>query len=338
MKRSIIVGAVLFGAALIVVLIGLLTNPVSIPDGTAAGLGIAGRLLLAEPSGVSILDLSTGQLKPLFAAEQNGLVTAAARSPDGKTLALSYAPPAGLIQFGYTNLYTLPFDGSSPPHLLVDGHQRDVIATPTWAADGRSILYYRSGPTADGLSTQRNIERVSIAGGDPEVMRTGGFSPDLSRDGHKLAFVAAPDLTSPDHLTVSSADGSSAVTLADGDQFLTIDRPRFSPDGQWIVFSANEAPRVRAAPIDWAGLLGGVKVASAHSIPTNDLWRIAASGGQPTLLLRLQSDGLMADYAPDGSHIALVTIQGLYILNADGSGAVRIDQTHTFTSVEWLPD
>ena len=336
MKRAYWFGAALFGAALIVVIIALLTNPITIPDAPAASLEIDGRLLLAESTGISTLDLATGQLRPIFTAEPGGQVTAAMRSPDGQLLALAYAPPAGLIQFGYTNLYVLPADGSGMLRLLVDGHQRDVIAGPVWAADGRSIVYYRSAPSANGLSTERSVERVALDGGDPQVVVPGAFSPDLSRDGARLAYIASPDLTSPDHLTAAGVDGSGAVTLAGEQQFLTIDRPRFSPDGRWIVFSADEAPKVRAARIDWAGLLGGVRVASAHTIPTNDLWRIAAAGGAPVRLLFLQADGVAADYSPDGTHIAVIGSSGLVVMNADGSGAVRIDHGHTFTSVEWL--
>lgn len=345
MRRAYLIGGLLFGAALVVAAITLITNQVSIPDAPAPDLHLSGRLLLAGQEGASILDLGTGGFSAVFTPGQGGLLTAASLSPDGSTLALAYAPPSGaMIQFGYTNLYSLPVDGSQPPKQLVDGKSRDVITSPVWASDGRTIDAVRSGPSADGLVTQLSIEAVAFPSGVSKVVVADGFSPDLSADGAQLAYVAMTADGSADSLFVAAVDGRGPVKVAGGQKFLAIDRPRFSPDGQWIVFSGDQSPfaantQSRRAPgADWTDLLGGVRTASAHSMPTSDLWRIAASGGTPQKLIKLLASGIMADYSPDGEHIAFITAQGLYVMAADGTGAVRIDKRNTFTSVEWLPD
>jgi Tol biopolymer transport system component len=338
-KRAHLIAAILFVAGLIVAVVTLLSNQVSIPDGASSGLGIEGRLLLAGQDGVSIFELATGDSRAVFTPEPRGMLTAAALSPDGSTLALAYAPPPdGLIQFGYTNLYTAPLDGSQPPKLLVDGKLRDAIAGPVWAADGKSIVYTRSGPSADGLAAQLSIERIAIAGGEPQALVVDGIAPDLSADGARLAYVAVAVDTAADSLYIANADGSGPAQLAGSDRFVTIDRPHFSPDGRWIVFSGDQAGfAAEARPgVDWVEMLGGVRTASAHNIPTADIWRIPAAGGAPNKLLKLLASGISADYSPDGRHIAFISTQGLYVMAGDGSRAVRIDRGNGFTSVEWM--
>jgi Tol biopolymer transport system component len=176
-----------------------------------------------------------------------------------------------------------------------------------------------------------------------QTLVRGGFSPDLSPDGATLAFVAPSRGSANDRLYTTPVDGGDVALVAGSDQFVTVDAPRFSSDGGWILFSGDQSP-FAATPsansepgIDWTLVLGGVKAASAHTTPTSDLWRLPATGGTPTRLVRLLADGISADTSPDGAHIAFVTVLGLYVANADGSGAARID-TARYTSVQWLPD
>jgi Tol biopolymer transport system component len=343
MRRSYLFAALILIAGFGLALAGFVTNQVSIPDARMADLGISGRLLVArEQAGVSTYDLASGEVTTLFAAPPRTLIAAATLSPDGATLALAYAPPPdGPIQFGFTNLYILPADGSLPPQLLVDGHNHDVIANPVWSTDGRSVTYVRSGPSADGLTTQLSIERIAFPGGDPQVVVASGFSPDLSADGERIAYVAVPQGSSADSLFVAEADGGHPIRLAASDRFLSIDRPRFSPDGEFLAFSGDPAPFTASSPareLDWTALMGGVRVASAHTVPTSDIWRVPLSGGEPTKLIKLLAQGIAFDYSPDGRRIVFITTQGLYLMNGDGSQPVRISDLSDFKSVEWLAD
>lgn len=337
MKRAYLIGGILLAAGVIVSAIALLTNRITIPDGRLQDAHLRGRLVLASGDGVTSLDLVSGAQTTLFKAEPKSALTAAAISPDGKTLAISYAPPAALIQFGYTNLYTLPADGSGGLALMVDGHGRDVITGPVWSADGKHILYTRSGPSADGMTTTQSVEEIGYPAGGASTMVKNGFAPDVSADGTKLVYVTLPEGAAGDSLMIAGMDGSQAAEVAGEKEFLSIDRPRISPDGTLIAFSGDAAGMSQGrAGLDWAEALGGVRVASAHTIPTSDIWAIPAAGGTPVRLIKLLASGIALGFAPDGKQIAFVTTQGVYVMGNDGSGAVRILQGDGYQTVMWV--
>jgi eukaryotic-like serine/threonine-protein kinase len=76
----------------------------------------------------------------------------------------------------------------------------------------------------------------------------------------------------------SDADGSRAVQLTNMDPFATTGSPRWSPDGQRIVFDSN------------AG--GGYQV-----------YEISAEGGQPKALTTGKSNSFIGAWSPDGRSI-----------------------------------
>jgi Tol biopolymer transport system component len=343
-KRAYIIAAAFLVVGLSIGIAELVTNQVLIPDVPTGSLHLHGRLLLAQQQGVFVYDLSSGSAETLFTPDQGGLVAAAALSPDGSTLLLAYAPPAGFIQFGFTNLYGMPAGGSEPPHLLVDGQQQDVIYGPLWSGDGASVTYVRSHASSGGLASQLSIERIGYPGGTARTLVANGFAPDLSADGQRMAYVAVGQGTLFDSLYVADPEGRQAVALAGGERFQVIDRPSFSPDGLTLLFSGDEKPfaagahPVQPRMIDWADFLPGQRIASAHNITVSDIWTISAAGGKPRRLLKILAEGIALDYAPDGQHIAFVTTHGLYIMNADGSQPARISARNQLQSVQWLPD
>lgn len=341
MKRAYITGGLFLLAGLIVSVAGIIVTRVSIPDAEVSALNLDGRLVLAhENNGVSILDLSSGESQHIFTPTERGLVTSAALSPDGTMLALAYAPPEGLIQFGFTNLYVLPVDGADEPTILVDGHTQAVIYSPVWSPDGENIVYVRS--QAAGLGVQLSIERIAYPAREPEIVVESGFAPDLSTDGGRLAYITAPRSSSFDSLLLANNDGTQPADLVGGDAFVSIERLSLSPDGTTIAFSAEENPLAATHSGSPVGqtlhTVFGVSRASAHDEASiSDIWAISTAGGTPHRVAKTSAVGIVLDYSPDGEHIAFVTSEGLYIMGSDGSGLARISEQSLLRSVQWVP-
>jgi len=344
LKRFYIFGAVLFLIGAGAALYGILANRVSIPGANITELDLEGKLVLAhEAEGVSILDLATGHTEMIFTPEPKGLLTGATLSPDGQTLVAAYSPPPeGLVQFGFTSLYKVSIGGSSAPEVIVDSQQRAVAARPVFSADGETLFYEYTRTSDDALRIIRSIEHIRLPDGDPQTLVENGYSFALSADGTQLAYITTEEGSKFDNLFVAAQDGEGAISLADSEIFLGIDSPAFSPDGGTIVFSGQEKQKLFASEdVDLLArgfdTLFGVKSASAHSEEAADIWRVSTGGGEPQKLATLLAQGIVLGYAPDGEHIAFVTTQGLYIMQADGNGLVRLQDVSGLRSVQWIP-
>jgi Tol biopolymer transport system component len=148
---------------------------------------------------------------------------------------------------------------------------------PRWSPDGQWLTYHRERPAADGdfESAIFTIRRD----GSGERRLTGWrrhANPDWSRDGRWIVFSTgfAGD-RSPDLVRIRP-DGSDRELLADY-VGTGATQPRYTPDGDWIVFTALKPlegwPRQRslwAIPAD-----GGPRVVIAHTerIYTHGTWQ-----------------------------------------------------------------
>ena len=134
------------------------------------GLGLQGSLIFTDYDlGLARLDLAKGTIVPIFQPSQNGLVSAAALSPDGKTFLLAYSPPPSpdSAQFGFTQIYTMPADASSAPTLLThEPGQIQLYFSPSWTPDGKAVYYERYLSQQDPSSGQPEyaVERVDFTG------------------------------------------------------------------------------------------------------------------------------------------------------------------------------
>jgi len=334
-KRTYIFAALLFLIGAGAGIYGIITSRVLIDDATTDDLALAGRLVIAsEEDGVRILDLSSGNSEVVFTADPKSLLTYAALSPDGTTLAITYAPPSeGIVQAGYTNLYTLPLDASTDPQLVVEAGRWNTISNPAFSADSNSITYTHTQTLDAGLRINHVIDQVSIQSGEVHTIIDEGYASSLSADGEQLAYITTPESSTFDTLYVSSAAGEAPTSLADGDLFLAIDTPIFSPDGSTIAFSAQERESLISQGID---VLFGVQQASAHTEGVADIWAVSTSGGEPYKLAILRAQGLHLSYSPDGQYIAFVSTQGLYIMQSDGTRLFRLQETDGLRSVHWV--
>jgi Tol biopolymer transport system component len=132
---------------------------------------------------------------------------------------------------------------------------------PRWSPDGSQLTYWRGLPTgtavfvinADGTNEQRLTDPEMVAG-----------DPDWSPDGNWIVFstypLAAFQCCEVSNLYRMHPDGSGIEQLTHYDtEDLRATQPRYTPDGQYIVFTAV-TPRTRS------------------------LWAIPAEGGEPVVL------------------------------------------------------
>jgi Tol biopolymer transport system component len=306
------------------------------PEPTVSLPGLAGRLIYTQGAqGLGQYDFASGSQSTLFAPPPLGSVSSADVSPDGTQIAFSYAPPpSDPTQAGYTDLYLLPVAGGDPT-LLLDAVAGDIVAWPKWSPDGAWVYY--SHIVAVGNAYQRGdyglqLERIPASGGDPQLIIPNAFWGRVSPDGTKIAYL---DVTNPlDQLMVANVDGSDPQVIVPDDLFAALDALTWSPDGEYILFSAvTYGPRPDESLLNW---LFGVQIASAHDTPS-DLWRVPASGGEPEQLTTVQDFGLYPSYSPDAEYIALLRGSGVYIMIPDGSLMQRQLPQGPAGTINWIP-
>jgi Tol biopolymer transport system component len=306
-----------------------------------ANLDLSGHLIYVEiPRRIIKLDLASGQHTTLFEAPGNGFVSAAQVSRDGKWIAMAYAPPADpTLQSINTDLYLLRADGSGAPQVLLNrADLKEDFFNPVWSADGRYVYYSHLIPDPTGARKYTNfsydLERVAISTGQPEKILGKAYWPSLSPDGTQLAYVSFDPASNSNDLYIARPDGSEPRLIMPAGAFFAVDAPLFSPDGQTILFSAVGDPQLPA--LSWLDQLMGVQVAEAHNVPS-DWWRVPIAGGKPERLTRVNGTGLYAGYAPDGAHVAFVSIVGLFVMKPDGSNLTRLLNDVAGSTVSWLP-
>jgi serine/threonine-protein kinase len=205
-------------------------------------------------AGVSLFLWSEGHRRPSAQVKLTQLTFAEgveenpALSPDGRQLL--YAAPAG----GFRKIFRKDLE-SGREEQLTQGDRDDL--QPTWSADGNHILFVRSrsadkklepgdvfGTYADGDVWKLDLRTAAAA-----RLIENAFNPSYSPDGTHLAVDA-------------SWAGPRRIWILDGGahnpQQLTTDiseavdhfRPRWSPDGQRVVFLSMERTKITIRAID----------------------------------------------------------------------------------------
>jgi hypothetical protein len=248
-------------------------------------------------------------------------------------------------------IWIVGVDGSGAHELMPGG--LGVQGNVSWTPDGARLLYEDEG----------KFNVVGVDGAAPEAADTGCVAPcnidmqvALSHDGDKLAFVRNRVDSSVVIATMDLASGRVAeLSSTEG----PVGRPRWSPDGQRIVFTVAgekdnggpDEPKLGAAMVvdadgqnlrqvtpatlnvdtaDWSP--GGARIViSASSGEARDVYTIRSDG---TDLLRLTSDGVSraASWTPDGRILFARGTPGaagadgpaLWTMDADGSNGAEI--------------
>jgi Tol biopolymer transport system component len=197
--------------------------------------------------------------------------------------------------------------------------------------------------TADGSLQTRLIE----AEADSNVSYAN-WAPDGSRIGYTKFHLVGDNFETADGAIWSVApDGSARTELLSGEGLFWL--PRWSPDGQWLVFTreARGGPWGAAAPVgpgpagpQGGGVLGPLSIPLPHA----DIWRVSADGGgSPVKLTDSAGDDRAPVYSPDGSRILFDSTRDgnteIYVMNADGSKQRRltVDDGEDWGAT-WSPD
>ncbi len=285
------------------------------------------------------VDLGTGEVAPLFVTAPKAWLLSLSVAPDASKILLSYAPPPpeGQPSYGYTDLYALNPDGSVEA-VLERAEDIEAFFGAFFNLTGDYVYYshFFADPTAPS-GFRYHVNRVGYPTGAPEVVVENAFWERLSPDGSKLAYVTF-DGRDFDELYVSDADGKNPVRVLDPVEFPTVDAPFFSPDNQYLYFSAVSAP---TPSLSWWEKLMGVRIAFArgleHNVPS-DFWRVSLVDGTAVQITNLQDQGMFGAFSPDGQTIAFITATGLFVMQPDGSGLVKvIEGASMYGNVEWIP-
>jgi Tol biopolymer transport system component len=198
------------------------------------------------------------------------LESAPSWSPDGATLAY-----ARLNKSGIWDIWEVPALGGTPRRVILDA------SDPTWSPDGHSLAYFHP---ADGAiwicGTSGENAHLAVP---PWNAASWDTQPRFSPDGREISFAARHSSGSP-YSELALADLDSGKTrLLTHDNALALS-PAWSPDGRFIYFASSR---------------GG----------TINIWKIAATGGEPEQITAGEGDDADLDVSADGKRIVFGTLR-----------------------------
>jgi dipeptidyl aminopeptidase/acylaminoacyl peptidase len=219
------------------------------------------------------------------------------RSPDGTEVAFSWN------RTGAYELYSAPIAGDRIIQ-LTESDTRSV--SPRWSPDGTQIAFMRDAAGTERMSiwiVDRDGEHERKLTADDDAMhRDIAWSPD----GRSIVCVAN---IGGKRFSVQLIDSATGARRELTDGAYEDARPRFSPDGTWILFESwRSASRVEA-----------------------DLYLIPAGGGDAVKLDTRGSasgDSQFARWSPDGRTIAFTSSargrREIGLVDLDGTKATRL--------------
>jgi serine/threonine-protein kinase len=162
-----------------------------------------------------------------------------ALSPDGKRLALTIGSNAG--GGNPSDLWIKELDTGPVSKLTFAG----VNHSPSWSADGRSIVYASAQSTDPGLVYQ--LFRINADGtGAPEPLLTDprgiGSVDASSRDGWVVVETDDNQPGTGDLLAFRPGIDTVMMTLLDSQRYEGM--PALSPDGRWLAYASEESGRI----------------------------------------------------------------------------------------------
>jgi Tol biopolymer transport system component/DNA-binding winged helix-turn-helix (wHTH) protein len=234
-----------------------------------------------------------------------------------------------------------------------------------WSSDGRKLFFPdRSSPQGPSalfsiVLGSRNVERLTI----PPDSWDGDWTPTVSPDGSKIAFVRA-DSSSQD-VYVMPSSGGTPVRLTNDNRLIV--GLTWTTDSRNVVFASNRdgsfsiwkvaasgdsLERVAAGgqnsyspAISHRGNLLAYSYGSGRwDIERIDLKAAAAKKAQAERVLSSDEQDASPQFSPDGMHIAFQSwrsgAQEIWVCKADGSGLTQLTSFNGALagSPSWSPD
>jgi len=220
-----------------------------------------------------------------------------------------------------------------------------------------SPVSYRQEPTVVDLQGR---ETSTISG-----VPVQAFSPSLTTDGSRMAFVDAPEELSYNQIGLMNADGSGAHFVPTPG--IVVDTVAISPDGSRIAFAGEQQglADIYVVNADGTGLRRLTSDPATDQYPqwspdgqtivydnagtdertsdpqfssTADIWRVPADGSEPpTQLTTGGSDDNAPSFSPDERSIAYFHKGELWLMAPNGSHQRMLVKRGGFTP-RWSPD
>ena len=230
---------------------------VPVLDGVAGNLMLSntGTLLYLEgnpsPGSQLVIVARDGRVAPIDSTWRGNFGTLAL-SPDGKRVA------ASIFSDGQEHIWIKPVAGGTPSRLTFGRSQN---TTPTWTADGQSLLYTRFvGDTVEFLT------RRTDGAGAATKMRHAAESvieSVASRDGNWLILREYRNGARDIYAMRTSGDTiEQPIVATSADDY----SPTLSPDGKWLAYVSEESGR----PEVWV---------CPFPDPQGSKWQVSPRGG-----------------------------------------------------------
>jgi Tol biopolymer transport system component len=223
---------------------------------------------------------------------------------------------------GKPELYSMNPDGTGVTRLTNnDMYEQE----PKWSPDGTKIAF--------GTGSLEDVWVMNADGSNPVKLTsssTNDWSPAWSPDGTKIAFASCcPEATGIFTMNADGTERTRVVTDNAIEGFLS-----WSPDGTKIAYTSNDDVSDAPYQIHLADVAAGTEQ------------QITVDAGH----------AFMPNWSPDGTKIAFswdfyqpedggfCGCEDIAVMNADGSGATRLTQTHPPSSLAaeywptWSPD
>lgn len=268
-------------------------------------------------------------------------------SPDGQTLAFTYTQPASNPDLPWLQLGVICGLDRATGQARLLAQPADPLASfdeAAWLPDGQGLLLTLREPQRNTsnqyLGDQLTLARYLLQTGSLEPLIQNASSPSLSPDGQRLMFLRTDPEQFTRTLMQADSDGSRAQPLGVAQQnLLDYFAPRWSPNGQQIVFVASSAALGSETQPDTLSLLErllGVRVARAHGNPA-DLWLAGADGKGLWRVTNLLLDDPRAAWSPDGKALVYSAgpDAGVVVLPLDGGQERQLTEHGNYGGIAW---
>jgi dipeptidyl aminopeptidase/acylaminoacyl peptidase len=240
-------------------------------------------------------------------------------------------------------------EASTRPVELADLFRLKFIQGAQLAPDGKSLIYALAQMADGGEKELVTLWLLSLEGGAARQLTAGqsrDFSPQWSPDGQQIAFISTRG--EKPQIYLIAVDGGEARQLTALPQGVA-GGPQWSPDGQQIAFTAGPPdPPDLTKPyrltrhvyrFDELGYLDGA---------VQDLYVVAAAGGEPQRLTSDEGSNVNPLWSPDGREILFhatmppdsfrVFHPRLRVIDLDGNARDLTGEWGYSQAAGWLPD
>ncbi len=278
------------------------------PDGNT--IAVADTDSTSSRTGIFLVNSQTGAKQRLTTPPDDLLDREPCFSPDGKSIAFVRS---GL---GYRDLYIVPTTGNELPHRLTDDKASQIRGL-TWTADGKHIIFSSN----RGDVAVSNLWQISMDGGEAVPILTSSknpFSPAVSRDGRRIAYVEASEDVNIWRLNLSPTGIESKKLIASA---LSDHSQQISPDGNKIVFASDRsgdseiwvthADGSNPLQLTTSGSAGSPRFSpdsrfiayGRNTESKDDIFVIDSDGGQPRMLTNNPARDVLPSWSADGRFI-----------------------------------